>query len=133
MGDRLARRVFGGVVAGEEAGGDGRGRMSAALLVVEGRPQEQAGAGTVVDLRVDRSDDPLGELAKLLDAADAFAGFNLAVEQLFGGDPSAALETIDRALQNLPREDNPGFVRAAALLASCPTDPSRTELRSLIA
>ncbi|HLK73231.1 MAG TPA: hypothetical protein VKU77_06240 [Streptosporangiaceae bacterium] len=61
------------------------------------RPQEQAGAGTVVDLRVDRSDDPLGELARLLDAADAFAGYNLAVEQLFGGDPSAALGTIDRA------------------------------------
>jgi len=107
--------------------------MSAALLVVEGRPQDQAGDGTVVDLRVDRSDDPLGELARLLDVADAFAGYNLAVEQLFGDDPSAALETIDRALQNLPGEDNLRFVRAGALLASGATDAAVTELRSLIA
>jgi uncharacterized Ntn-hydrolase superfamily protein len=107
--------------------------MSAALLVVEGRPQEQAGAGTVVDLRVDRDHDPIGELARLLDAADAFAGFNLAVDQLFGGDPSAALGTIDSALQNLPGEDNLRFVRGGALLASGATDAAVTELRSLIA
>jgi uncharacterized Ntn-hydrolase superfamily protein len=129
----LARRLLAALVAGEEAGGDARGRMSAALMVVEGRPQEQAGAGTVVDLRVDRSDDPLGELARLLDAAGAFAGYNVAVEQLFGGDPSAALETIDRALQNLPGEDNLRFVRAGALLASGAHDAAVAELRSLIA
>jgi uncharacterized Ntn-hydrolase superfamily protein len=129
----LARRLLAALVAAEEAGGDARGRMSAALLVVEGRPQEQAGAGTVVDLRVDRSDDPLGELAGLLDAADAFAGFNVAVDQLFGGDPSAALGTIDRALGDLPGEDNLRFVRAGALLASGATDAGVAELRSLIA
>jgi uncharacterized Ntn-hydrolase superfamily protein len=129
----LARRLLAALVAGEEAGGDARGRMSAALLVVDGRPQEQAGAGTVVDVRVDRDHDPLGELAKLLDAADAFAGSDLAVEQLFGGDPSAALATIDRALQSLPGEDNLRFVRAGALLASGATDAAVTELRSLIA
>src|SRR5258708_19730508 len=83
----LARRLFAALVAGEEAGGDARGRMSAALLVVEGRPQEQAGAGTVVDLRVDRRDDPLGELAKLLDPPHAFARFNLPVQQLFAPSP----------------------------------------------
>jgi uncharacterized Ntn-hydrolase superfamily protein len=129
----LARRLLAALVAGEQAGGDARGRMSAALLVVEGRAQEQAGAGTVVDLRVDRGDDPLGELARLLDAADAFAGYYVAVEQLFGGDPLAALGTIDRALQNLPGEDNLRFVRAGALLASGATDAAVTELRSLIA
>src|SRR5258708_40139752 len=67
----LARRLFAALVAGGGAGGDARGRKSAALLVVEGRPQEQAGAGTVVDLRGDRGDDPPGELAQLPDAADA--------------------------------------------------------------
>jgi uncharacterized Ntn-hydrolase superfamily protein len=107
--------------------------MSAALLVVEGRPQDQAGAGTVVDLRVDRSEDPLGELAGLLEAAEAFAGYHLAVGQLFGGDPSAALEAIDRALRTLPGEDNLRFVRAGALLASGATGAAVTELRSLIA
>ena len=48
--------------------------MSAALLVVSGIPPAQPGAGVVVDLRVDRAADPLGELARLLDAADAMLG-----------------------------------------------------------
>src|SRR5262245_20835003 len=64
----LARRLLAALDAGEAAGGDARGRMSAALLVVEGSPPQQPGAGKVVDLRVDRSEDPLGELARLLDA-----------------------------------------------------------------
>ncbi len=34
----LARRLLAALHAGEAAGGDARGRMSAALLVVEGRP-----------------------------------------------------------------------------------------------
>ncbi len=56
----LARRLLAALHAGEAAGGDARGRMSAALLVVEGNPPELLGAGVAVDLRVDRSDDPIG-------------------------------------------------------------------------
>ena len=54
----LARRTDG------RGGGRGcaRGHMSAALIVVDGSLPAQPGAGTVVDIRVDRSDDPLGDL-----------------------------------------------------------------------
>lgn len=129
----LARRLLAALDAGEAAGGDARGRMSAALLVVEGHPPEQPGSGTVVDLRVDRSHDPLGELAKLLDAADAFSGFDRAADQLLGGDPAAALSTIDGALQTLPGEENLRLIRAGALLASGATDAGLAELRALVA
>ncbi|WP_051791489.1 DUF1028 domain-containing protein [Amycolatopsis jejuensis] len=44
------------------AGGDARGRQAAALLVVSG----DVGAPVLVDLRVDDSADPLGDLARLL-------------------------------------------------------------------
>jgi uncharacterized Ntn-hydrolase superfamily protein len=129
----LARRLLAALEAGEGAGGDARGRMSAALLVVEASPPEQPGGGTVVDLRVDRSEAPLGELARLLDAADAFADFDRATDQLFGGDPAAALGTIDRALGALPGEENFRLVRASALLASGATDEGLAELRALVA
>jgi uncharacterized Ntn-hydrolase superfamily protein len=129
----LARRLLAALVAGEAAGGDARGKMAAALIVVEGVTPAQPGAGTIVDLRVDRSRDPLGDLAGLLDAADAFAGFNRAVEQLMGGDPAAALRAIDDALVTLPAELNLRFVRAGALLASGDTDTGVAELRALIA
>ncbi len=63
----LARRLTGALQAGDRAGGDRRGRQSAAVLVVD-RGQGYAGTGdVVVDLRVDDHPDPVTELARLLD------------------------------------------------------------------
>jgi uncharacterized Ntn-hydrolase superfamily protein len=129
----LARRLLAALEAGEAAGGDARGRMSAALLVVAGQVPDDPGGGVVVDLRVDRSEDPLGDLARLLDAADAFARFDGAADQLFGGDPAAALGTIDGALEILPGEENMRMIRAGALLASGATEEGVAEVRALVA
>ena len=63
----LARRLLAALQAGDAAGGDSRGRRSAALLVVK----EGAGYGgfsdVQVDLRVDDHPDPCPELERLLD------------------------------------------------------------------
>lgn len=61
----LGRRLLASLIAGDRAGGDRRGRQSAALLVV----QEGAGYGfddVAVDLRVDDHPDPVPELGRLL-------------------------------------------------------------------
>jgi len=129
----LAQRLLATLLAGEAAGGDARGRMAAALIVVEGSLPAQPAAGTVVDVRVDRSDDPLGDLAQLLVAADAFRSFNRAVDQLVRGDPIGALATIDGALELLPEEANLRFLRTGALAGSGKTDAAAAELRALVA
>jgi uncharacterized Ntn-hydrolase superfamily protein len=67
----LAHRLVAGLHSADCAGGDIRGRQSAALLVVDGRRTEQWN-GVVRDLRVDDHLDPLGELARLVDLNDAF-------------------------------------------------------------
>ena len=68
----LARRLLAALAAGDAAGGDSRGRQSAALLVVE----DGAGYGGLddiaVDLRVDDHVEPLGELARLLTLNDLY-------------------------------------------------------------
>jgi uncharacterized Ntn-hydrolase superfamily protein len=68
----LARRLLAALAAGDAAGGDRRGRQSAALLVVS----EGAGyAGlddVAADLRVDDHTDPVAELARLLDLNDFY-------------------------------------------------------------
>jgi len=68
----LARRLLAALIAGNDAGGDKRGRQSAALLVV----REGAGYGghddVAVDLRVDDHPDPVTELARLLDLNDLY-------------------------------------------------------------
>ena len=68
----LARRLLAALAAGDDAGGDSRGRQSAALLVV----RDGAGYGgrddIAVDLRVDDHADPVTELARLLDLNDLY-------------------------------------------------------------
>jgi len=63
----LASALLEALAAGDEAGGDRRGRQSAALLVV----RDEAGYGglddVAVDLRVDDHAAPVAELARLLD------------------------------------------------------------------
>jgi uncharacterized Ntn-hydrolase superfamily protein len=77
---RLARRLFTVLAAGDAAGGDRRGRQSAALAVVglDGGigpvPARGQGADVVVDLRVDDHADPVGELGRLLGLADLYLG-----------------------------------------------------------
>ena len=68
----LARRLLAALRAGDDAGGDRRGRQSAALLVV----RDGAGYGglddVAVDLRVDDHPAPVTELARLLDLNDLY-------------------------------------------------------------
>jgi uncharacterized Ntn-hydrolase superfamily protein len=63
----LARRLLAALRAGDIAGGDRRGRQSAALLVVAKGLGYGGTSDVVVDLRVDDHPDPVVELARLLD------------------------------------------------------------------
>jgi uncharacterized Ntn-hydrolase superfamily protein len=70
----LAERLLDCLDAAEAAGGDSRGRQSAALLVVE-RDGGYAGlSDVVVDLRVDDHQEPLVELRRLHGLHDALFG-----------------------------------------------------------
>jgi len=55
------------LAAADAAGGDRRGRESAALLVVRAGGGYDGGNDRWIDLRVDHSDDPIGDLRRLLD------------------------------------------------------------------
>ncbi|MEU8228709.1 DUF1028 domain-containing protein [Actinoplanes sp. NPDC048967] len=64
---RLAYRLLDALRAGDEAGGDRRGRQSAALLVVAKGQGYGGTSDVVVDLRVDDHPDPVAELTRLLE------------------------------------------------------------------
>ncbi len=55
------------LAAADSAGGDRRGRESAALLVVRAGGGYGGWNDRYIDLRVDHHDDPIGELARLVD------------------------------------------------------------------
>ncbi|BCY12399.1 DUF1028 domain-containing protein [Actinoplanes sp. L3-i22] len=63
---RLAYRLVAALRAGDQAGGDRRGRQSAALLVVAKGLGYGGTSDVLVDLRVDDHSDPVTELARLL-------------------------------------------------------------------
>ncbi len=66
-GDALPERLVAALRAGDAAGGDRRGRQSAALLVVSDSGGYTAGDDLAYDLRIDDSPDPCPELARLLE------------------------------------------------------------------
>jgi uncharacterized Ntn-hydrolase superfamily protein len=69
-GRPLGRRLLDVLDAGDTAGGDRRGRQSAALYVVGPGPGIGFGSAVQVDLRVDDAPDPLRELRRLYDLRD---------------------------------------------------------------
>jgi uncharacterized Ntn-hydrolase superfamily protein len=62
----LAWRLLAALEAGEKAGGDRRGKQSAALLVVRARGGPNGLGDRLVDLRVDDHKTPVQELARIL-------------------------------------------------------------------
>jgi uncharacterized Ntn-hydrolase superfamily protein len=88
-GSPLVERLLDCLDAAEAAGGDRRGRQSAALLVVE-RDGGYAGlSDSLVDLRVDDHEDPLGELRRIHGIHDV----------LFGKTPREEWIVVDDALR----------------------------------
>lgn len=82
-GQSFAARLLIALAAGDAAGGDRRGRQSAAVYA------ERPGAGydatgVLVDLRVDDHPTPVAELARLVDLAELYFGEPEGVQPLTG-------------------------------------------------
>ncbi|WP_052434549.1 DUF1028 domain-containing protein [Streptacidiphilus melanogenes] len=90
----LAERLLAALAAGEAAGGDRRGRQSAALFVV--------GGDEPVDLRVDDAEAPVAELGRLLTVDRAHRLFREAYGCWRKGDAGEAVPLLRRAQELAP-------------------------------
>lgn len=80
----LAERMVASLEAGQNAGGDIRGKQSASLLIVKAQPTGKVWEDRVIDLRVDDNPEPIAELKRLLKVFRAYEHMNagdLAVEK----------------------------------------------------
>jgi uncharacterized Ntn-hydrolase superfamily protein len=111
----LARRLLAALDAGEVAGGDARGRQSAALLVVppSGEPWEG-----LVSLRVEDHPAPLVELRRLLDLHDAYALADTADGLVAQGRHAEAAELYERASALAPDNHELAFWAGLGLAQS---------------
>jgi uncharacterized Ntn-hydrolase superfamily protein len=80
----LADRMLAALEAAEEAGGDIRGRQSAAIVIVAARPTGKPWADRTFDLRVEDHPQPVAELRRLVQLQRAYSHMNagdLAIEK----------------------------------------------------
>jgi uncharacterized Ntn-hydrolase superfamily protein len=112
----LADRMMAALDAAQAAGGDIRGRQSAALIVASGTPTGQPWADRVFDLRVDDQAEPLRELRRLVTLQRAYNHMNagdLAVEKK---DNAGALREYSAAEKLVPTNAEMVFWHAVALV-----------------
>jgi len=93
----LPWRLLDALDAAEAAGGDFRGKQSAAILVVRGERSERPWDDKLLELRVDDHPEPLSELRRLLELADGYR----ALLQLREGDPPPEAVAAVRRLPEL--------------------------------
>jgi uncharacterized Ntn-hydrolase superfamily protein len=111
----LAERLLAALEAGEEAGGDIRGKQSAALLVVKGQPTGKIWEDRMVDLRIEDSKDPLEELKRLLKVHRAYQHMNMGDEAIERDDMPLAMKHYSTAEALFPRNLEMRFWHAVTL------------------
>ena len=129
----LADRMLAALDAAQAVGGDIRGKQSAALVVVTGKPTGQAWKDRTFDLRVDDSAEPLKELRRLVTLQRAYNHMNagdLAVEKK---DNEGALREYSAAEKLVPDNAEMIYWHAVALVNMGRVDESLPLFRKVFA
>lgn len=103
--------------AAEAAGGDIRGRQSAALLIVSMDSTDSIIQGRPVDLRVEDHPEPLDELDRLVTLQSAYRRSDDADELAAAGDHTAALQAYAAARELAPDREELRFWQAISSVA----------------
>jgi len=98
----LAERMLAALDAAEAEGGDIRGKQSAAMLVVSGKPAGRSWEDRLIELRVEDAPDPLQELRRLLRVKRAYLAMNDADQASESGDLAAAATKLQEAITLAP-------------------------------
>lgn len=127
-------RLLAGLEAAERWGGDRRGRMSAALMVVGPERTDWPSDGTLIDVRVDHDGEPLAKLRRLVEIAEAYRVLGRVVYApgFLVGEAAAesdrlSLAEVDAALESARRvmPDEPELVYWASVVADRMGDSDR--------
>jgi uncharacterized Ntn-hydrolase superfamily protein len=127
----LADRLVTALLAAEGEGGDVRGRQSAALVVVPGRPDAHPW-DIRYDIRVDDARAPLDELERLLALNRAYEALDAAFEALAVGETSAALAFFEQAASLAPDDDQVRLWQSLAVFDSGDEERGRRLYRSAL-
>lgn len=125
----LAGRLISALDAGEVAGGDARGRQSAALVVVDASGESWE---TLVSLRVEDHPTPLAELRRLLGLHEAYALADAGDRLVGEGRHAEAAELYQRASALAPENHELAFWAGLGLAQSGDLDGALARVREAI-
>jgi len=111
----LIDRLMAALEAAEKEGGDIRGRQSAAIIVVRGKPTGQPWRDRIIDLRVEDHPDPVSELKRLVKVHRAYEHMNKGDEYMAHNDVESALREYSSAEQLTPENMEMVFWHAVTL------------------
>ena len=114
-GGDLAERMLDALDAAEDAGGDIRGKQSAAILVMAGYRDTPNYEARKYDLRVDDSIEPLKEMRRLLTTARAYRHMDIGDSYLAKSDIPRALQFYEAAMAIAPDNHEMVFWTAVTL------------------
>ncbi len=114
----LADRLVAALEAAEEAGGDIRGRQSAALVVVAAESTGKPWADRIFDLRVEDHPEPVSELRRLVRLQRAYLHMNAGDVAMEEGDFALAGEEYAAAERFAPEIVEIPFWHAVTLAGS---------------
>ena len=126
----LAERMLAALDAAQAAGGDLRGRQSAAILVVSGEATGQPLQDRLVDLHVEDHPEPLVELRRLLVLQTAYEYMNRGDHALERNDIDTALVEYGRAQALVPANLEMRFWYAVSLLNAGRTETAMPVLEA---
>jgi uncharacterized Ntn-hydrolase superfamily protein len=129
----LAERLLAALEAGEKAGGDSRGRQSAAIAVARKGGGYGGFNDRYIDLRVDDHPEPTGELRRLLDMALGKDPITRARRLAREGHAAEALSVLQGAIERHPAWDALRFEAARIHLASGEKEKGKAALAEAVA
>ena len=125
----LAERVINVLKAAQNAGGDIRGKQSAALIVVSGERNEKEDQPHQIDLRVDDHQDPVQELSRLLQVKRGYELMNQADVAIEMNQVEKALSLYNKAEELMPENQELKFWKAVGLLNTGETRQGLEQLK----
>ncbi len=96
----LSERILAALKAAEGEKGDIRGKQSAAILIVKGKATGNSWEDTIMDLRVEDHENPIGELERLMKIHKAYDFMNKGDLAMEAGDSKKA-ESLYLSAQKL--------------------------------
>jgi uncharacterized Ntn-hydrolase superfamily protein len=114
----LPERLVATLEAAEAAGGDARGKQSAALLIVSPKSYSNLWMGKVMELRVEDSPEPLPELKRLVRVRRAYDWVDRGDDLLGLGKIEDSLRAYKKAEELSPGNEEIRFWVAVTLMGS---------------